>query len=588
MSDRTASSQRLPTFALTLAWLAWLGGCGVIEIVLHDPLAGDDDTTDSAGDDDSTADDDTSGDDDSTADDDDSTGDDDTTGVADADGDGWDADQDCDDSDPALNLDDSDGDGYTTCSGDCDDTDPQISPGATDLCDGEDEDCDGVVDGDCLSCDWEVPVERPTIQGAIDSVVWDEVVCVAPGTYVENLDTLGKVVTVVGTAGPTQTTVDGGAAGPVLAVQSGETSGTTVQGFTLTNGAHDMGGGIAVIGSAPTLRNLRVTGNVASESGGGIYLHTAFPAVERLIIQGNQALETGGAVYEYASGAQMVQVDFLENQAPIRGGALHASDSASFYTGTVFARNSTSGHGGPIAAPTGAPPLRGHAWIADNDAGGDGGGLHAIGALPGLTSVLITDNRTLGGGDGGGIFLGSSSNPTLDHVTVVGNSASGNGGGIAMVDSHGSFSQVSVTHNDAGVDGGGVYGIGSTPVLSYGNVWGNQPTDFAGIVDPTGTGGNLSADPGHPEISLAESLNWDLHLDPGSDLVDAGGPSDTDPDGGTGDIGALGGAEAEGFDLDRDGYPVWWQPGAYDPATYPADGLDCDDTDPGRFPGQGC
>ena len=48
--------------------------------------------------------------------------------------------------DPAL-LDD-DGDGVTVGEGDCDDGDPAVYPGATDLCDGRDEDCDGDVDED--------------------------------------------------------------------------------------------------------------------------------------------------------------------------------------------------------------------------------------------------------------------------------------------------------------------------------------------------------------------------------------------------------------------------------------------------------
>ncbi len=42
--------------------------------------------------------------------------------------------------------DDVDGDGYTPAGGDCDDADASVRPGATEVCDGRDNDCDGAVD----------------------------------------------------------------------------------------------------------------------------------------------------------------------------------------------------------------------------------------------------------------------------------------------------------------------------------------------------------------------------------------------------------------------------------------------------------
>ncbi len=113
--------------------------------------------------------------------DDDDSGDDDdaTEPPADLDGDGVPADLDCDDADPnnfpgntevcdGADNDcdgvlfsgevDADGDAYLVCAGDCDDTRATAYPGAIEICNGYDDDCDGVVpavetddDGDTFS-----------------------------------------------------------------------------------------------------------------------------------------------------------------------------------------------------------------------------------------------------------------------------------------------------------------------------------------------------------------------------------------------------------------------------------------------------
>ena len=66
-------------------------------------------------------------------------------------------DNDCD-----LEIDegfDEDGDGFLVCHGDCDDTDPEVYPWATEACDGIDNDCNGIIDdsadrdGDGVACE---------------------------------------------------------------------------------------------------------------------------------------------------------------------------------------------------------------------------------------------------------------------------------------------------------------------------------------------------------------------------------------------------------------------------------------------------
>lgn len=54
-------------------------------------------------------------------------------------------DNDCDGILPDNEV-DNDGDHYAICDGDCNDTEPAINPGAVEICNGIDDDCDGVID----------------------------------------------------------------------------------------------------------------------------------------------------------------------------------------------------------------------------------------------------------------------------------------------------------------------------------------------------------------------------------------------------------------------------------------------------------
>jgi hypothetical protein len=92
-------------------------------------------------------------------------------------------DNNCDGDIPAIEM-DLDGDGFRVCDGDCNDADDTIFPGATELCDGLDNNCDGMVpanevdvdqdgfricDGDCNDANDTVHPGAPELCDGLDN-----------------------------------------------------------------------------------------------------------------------------------------------------------------------------------------------------------------------------------------------------------------------------------------------------------------------------------------------------------------------------------------------------------------------------------
>jgi predicted outer membrane repeat protein/parallel beta-helix repeat protein len=558
-------------------------------------------------------------DDDDTAvsDDDSAPGDDDDT-TAD--------DDDDDDSAPPL---DEDGDGWTVADGDCDDADAGVHPGAAEICgDGVDQDCGGEQELTVPSGDF------PTIQQGINAALNGDKVCVGPGTYAENIDFNGTAAHVLAVDGPEVTVIDGRGGDHAVQFATGEGEDSVLEGFTITHGVADHGGGIYVSSASPTLRNLVITGNSAVDGGGLHLTYYSGLVAESLTITDNEASGDGGGIYiDGSSDAEITDLVLRDNTAQESGGGAFVYDGTVTVTTSEWTGNESAGGGGALQVWSGDATLIG-ATVTDNAAGGWGGGLYLYSADLVLADALVTGNSGTGGGGighsnstttydnvvvsgntatagGGGVYL-YGSDATLTNLRVAGNSAAVHGGGIGAADTtlnltHATivgntalyygggfhsggdvtarFTNATFNRNTAGDGGGGVSGTGDI-VLTFCNVWGNAPDDFFQVDDPTGVMGNVSLNPSLLDASAPDPADWDLHLASASPLIDTGDGSILDPDGSPSDIGAYGGPGAAGWDLDDDGYPQWWLPGPYDPATSPA--KDCDDLDENVYPGSGC
>jgi len=262
---------------------------------------------------------------------------------------------DCDDTDALLNLDDGDGDGVDTCSGDCNDSDPGVSPLAEEaVCDGVDQNCDG-------SAELLVPTVHPSIQAGVDAAAAGDTVCVAAGTYYENVVVLWKQIHLLGLGGAAGTTIDGGGVETVLTIDG--SSNTIVEGFTITNGYPNTGtgAGIHVTSDPVNLSNLVVADNL----GVGIYCSGSYHSIANTLVVGNDgsglSLANGGA-------STVINSIIVDNTSPVWAGGV-TGNAPWTIENSVIGWNTATYHGGGLWANTGGITIRNTNFVG-NSAGG--------------------------------------------------------------------------------------------------------------------------------------------------------------------------------------------------------------------------
>ena len=309
-----------------------------------------------------------------------------------------------------------------------------------------------------------VPADHPTIQAAILAATDGDTVLVAPGTYVENIDFLGKSLTVRGWAGSAVTAIAGNPAGSVVTLASGEGPGTLLEGFTITGGtgtptgptAPSLGGGVYVAGASPTLRACLVLGNTT---------RTAAPASW---IEGH-----GGGIYA-AAGSVLTLVDcgVSSNQASF-GGGIHLDASSAILSNCSLSANraeselGTGQGGGGIHAANGSDVDLDGCTISGNVViRGDGGGLYTDSSTATLSSCSVVFNDgggasvigSAGYGWGGGIYSTPDSSVDLTGSDVSDNWGDYGGGGLCGT---ANLTDCTVSRN-RGQFGGGAYAVDMT------------------------------------------------------------------------------------------------------------------------------
>ncbi len=376
------------------------------------------------------------------------------------------------------------------------------------------------------------------------TTVAGDTLLVLPGSYAEAIDYVGKTLAIKSTLGPFRTILQGSVfdASSIVRATSGEGSGTSLEGFTLRQGAGSLvgaealGGAIYVAGSSLEVRNCIVRDN-------GVRAGT--PAL----------VTSGGAIH--AENATLVCVDSTIHGNVIGGGqgaGVHLVDSTATFRRTGFAFNrvlscpTNCGRGGGLWFGGGTLTVE-DCWFQQNFSGG-GGGLHVESGTAQILRSRLEINQTEGGltspGWGAGLSAEALAVVTASRCVFANNSAQSAGafGAGAGGVSGATLENCVISGNSA--DLAGLPNVGTAVqncALENCIVWNNASSSpalggtssatYCDVQDSVAGTGNFSLDPRYYDESVA-----DYHLLGSSACVDAGNPASApDPDGSTADIG---------------------------------------------------
>lgn len=279
-------------------------------------------------------------------------------------------------------------------------------------------------------------------------------------------------------------------------------SSTKITGNTSTDVGVEGGGGLYIKSGNAVITGSTISQNTAQYNGGGIYAKRfASLTISKSTISGNRTTRStggnggGGLFLNGTGGTSVLPVKIASSRIADNrneavgtngGGLLAGGGIALTVTNSTFSGNETGSRGGAVfTSGTGANvvnlTVKGSTF-SDNFADQDGGGILANGT----GSILITNSKVTGNiartENGGGLYFTGTPSFHISGGTITGNSAV-DGGGIYAYNSTGSILGVTISGNAASAEGGGVLhsgvdgGIG-TVTLQIAKVIGNSaPTD---------------------------------------------------------------------------------------------------------------
>lgn len=392
-----------------------------------------------------------------------------------------------------------------------------------------------------LSATIYVPDNYATIQGAIDASASGDTIIVRPGTYVENIDFVGKAVHLESEQGAASTTIDGNQSSCVVLFNSNEGKDSILEGFTLTNGSgivisggEQVGGGICCISASPAIVANTVLENNAVDWGGGIYCQYSEAGIINNIFSANSAYRGGGIYCDEVSNMTIAQNTIVGNDAFMTGAISIDTSSSVLICDNHIENNVSDRHGGVRYRRSGGV-IENNTFIDNNDNFSYGqitvwdcdskvtinnNKIFMTSVQPNTKGIfceesfaVISSNTINGHGSvqGGGIYIKYCSPLVVSNV-IGGNMALFEGGGIFGDGTNAIITNNVIMHNDASRGGGISFDWHSSPVVSNNVIIGNHATEYGGGIH----GFNASS----PEtIEVVNTVLWGNDAPQGAEIA---------------------------------------------------------------------
>ncbi len=173
---------------------------------------------------------------------------------------------------------------------------------------------------------------------------------------------------------------------------SGIEASALLDGFTITGGSGDFGGGIRNLSASPTIKNCIIANNAVNYHGAGMYNASSSPILINCKITGNRATSLGGGIYNATSAPSYTNCSFSDNRAVNGGGIFNTVNSAATLTNCTLTGNTASNGTGGISNNSSTLTVR-NSIVYGNSSGINAGDI-SYSLVQDMTS---TDNGNISG-----------------------------------------------------------------------------------------------------------------------------------------------------------------------------------------------